>query len=277
MSVHSLLDDQIKSLQLLRDVDAKRKRLEQLPVLTKALDRTYQQALYLSHSIELMQQVFYQTPSLTQAEFQSYLQKPLEFLFAPDEVFTRDQEEIAGFQMSLEDCREQLQTLATRIDQQFTDFRRGLSQEMDSVRGLLKIPDLLPENVQAEQVEEILNEMDKVLTSSRSTFRLLVKLKVDSTSTLQPSADKWKQLYSTFTAIREQLSFDRLREPPYEFDERTIRVVKDLVSGQTLTLDQLLPLTVGELHRNFKHFLSQVELRFTAQEKGGQSGSASAS
>lgn len=266
MSVHTLLDNRIETLQLLEDVDAKRKRLEQLPVLTKALDRTYQQALYLSHSIELMQQVFYQTPSFTPDEFQSYLHQPLEFLPTPDEVFIRDQEEITGFQVSLEDCREQLQTLATRIDQQFTDFKRRFSQEMDSVRGLLKIPDLLPENTKTGQVEEILKEMDKVLKDSQATLNLPTRLKMDSTKNLQTLADRWQPLYAIFTTIREQLSFDRLREPPYEFDERTIEVVKSLVSGQTLTLDQLIPLTVGELHRNFKHFLSQVELRFTARD-----------
>lgn len=266
MSVHTLLEGQIKVLGSIGDLETKRKRLEQLPALTKALERTHQQALYLSFSIELIQQMFVQEPACKPNDYQPHLQKPLGTLSSPNEVFIKSQGDLTEFQTQLEDTYQALKALSDKTDKQITNFKRGLYQEIDTVRGLLRVPELLPENTKAAQVEKILNEMDTLIKDAQTTLNLLTQLKVNSTKNLEQLADKWTPLYATFTAIRQQLSFERLRKPPYEFDEKTIAVIKELVSGKTLTLDKLMPITVYELHqKNFKQFLSQIVLRFTAQ------------
>lgn len=265
MSIHALLEDQMQALEAIGDLETKRKQLEQLPALTQTLERTYQQALYLSLVIELMSQVFEQKPVCASTDFQAYLQQPLKHISAPDQVFAKNQAELTAFQTQLVDSREHLQTLTKEMDQQLADFKRTLTQEIDTVRGLLKIPELLPQNMKASQVEQILQEVNKVIQEAQATLNLSARLKVNSTKNFQQLARNWASLYPTFLAIRQQLSFDRLRQSPYNLSDPTITLIKELVSGKTLTLDKLTPAVMEDLHRNFKQFLSQIVLRFTAQ------------
>jgi hypothetical protein len=268
MNVHTVIEDQINILTTVGDIEIKRRRLDQLPALTRAIEGAYKQALYLVHSVDLIRLVFQQEPVGDLDDAQSVLKGPLKHLDKPDDVFVKPQVELTAFQTRLEESREKLQNLAQQLGQQLQLFRQTLDQEIDTVRAVLKIPELLPENTKPEQIEQILDEMDKILKGAQSSLSLLkTDLKFDAAKNVQNLAERWTPLYSVFTTIRQQLSFDRLQKPPYEFDQKTVDLIKELVSGKTVTLDELVPLTIYELHqKNFKQFLSQVELRFTAQD-----------
>jgi inorganic triphosphatase YgiF len=264
MSVHTILEARIKELEAIKRSETERKILDQLPTLTRTLDRTSHGGLHLAHSMELVRQLFQQEPVCNLQEFHTFLQKPLGSLATPAEVFAKSQADLTAFQAQLEDTREQFQNLAEQVDQQFDDLKHQLNQEMETVRGLLKIPELLPGHTNADQAEQVLDEMDKILKGAKSAVNLSVRLKTTSTKNLKDLANRWQPLYVTFTNIHQRLSFDTLQEPPYQLSPSTIEVIKSLVSGQSLTFDKLTPEVVAELHQNFKQFLSQIVLRFTA-------------
>lgn len=267
MSLHAFLEVRIKSLEEIADVESKRRRLDQLQALTPVLQRTYKQALQLYYSILLMELVFQQKPICSIRTLKSHLQKPLESLALPKEVFTRSQTDLTFFQTRLSDSQEKIQGLTQKLERQLESFKKELKREMDTVRGLLKIPDLLPENTEAKQIEGLLNKMSTVIQNTENVLKTLGDLNATTTPdhAIENLSIQWTELYATFTNIREQLSFDRLLEPPYEFDEKTIKVIQDLIAGKTLTLDQLTPLIIRDLHC-LQQFVGQVELRFTAQD-----------
>ena len=258
MSVHIVLENQIKSIETVVSWEETGQRIEMLPALTKVIERTASQALLLCLKTGLVEQVFELQPACSLDDLRSYLRQPLAILNEPEQVFVIDQDELEQFRSRLEACREQSQALIDQIKQQLDDFEDGIHQEMDMVRAILQIPDLLPDAGGARQVRQVLAGMSRVLEQAQAESTLT------DAGVLKRLADEWKQLYTTFTRIREKLSFDSL-QADYGFSDDTVAVIERLVSGQMITMDALTSQTIAELQQ-FRQFCRQIVLRFTAQD-----------
>ncbi len=258
MNAHTVLQERIGSLEAIIVRRNQQQRLHLLPLLTSAIKRVANQAILLRIKIDLMQQAFTQEPVCSYQDYQLHLQKPLTHLKRPEEVFSKTKDELEAFRRELDAAEEPIRALTDQIDQQLTDFKDDIHEEMDTIRALIKIPDLLSDTGEARQVEQVLKAMNESLKQTEAPSRF-----ADPTS-LRKLAGEWTRLYTRFTEIRQRLSFDML-QADYGFDGDTIAIIERLVSGQTLTLDELTPQTITELQR-FRQFCHQIILRLTAQD-----------
>jgi hypothetical protein len=266
MSIHKFLNDQIQQLRQVGNAESRRQRIEQLPSLTQSLSRTQQQAAYTFTLISLIQDLFQEQAIISQVSIQSQLQEPLQIFKVPEAVLSAAQASLTGFQTTLDDCREHLQIQAKQLEQQLDEIRALHIKEIEGVRGLLRVPDLLQKNTNTRDITTMLTEMENILTGTKTIQNLArsTRLNYRPVTTISDSSRKWRVLYRKFSNIRDQLSFERLKEPPYGLSEASISVIQLLVDGQQITLSQISPQTMNELHTNFRQFLNQVELRFIA-------------
>jgi hypothetical protein len=257
MNAHAVLEERIKSLEAILRRKRERQRLYLLPSLTSAMERSARQALILQIKINLVQKVFNQTPVCSVEDYRPQLQKPLVNLKSPEEVFVKREDELEALRGEIEAIEGPIRALIDQIDRQFADFEAHIQKEMDTIRALIKIPDLISDDQEIRQVAGVLDGMDRVLELARETKRLV------EPQTRKKLRIEWSQLDVLFNEIRQRLSFDTLQED-YGFSDETIFVIEHLVSGQPLSLDQLTPDIIGELQR-FQQFCRQIVLRLTVQ------------
>lgn len=251
MSVYYRLNNRILSLEQLVEDEKRKQRLSRLPPITQGLQRATSRLNTLLSKRRLWIRVYQQEVFPKDEDLNDTLRRPLKHISRSSQVFQIEEDELQNFQETIRTTIEQIDEWTRELEHRIETFQQKRSEELEVTKALLRIPNLMANDIERRNAQTLLNNIPDLLTREGT--------KPENAETL---ANRWETEWHAFEELQTIWSFDALRRR-FDFSHETMSVLRQFVNGESLQLSAISIVALEEIQQ-IRPLANQISLHLKA-------------